>query len=147
MALLLLQSQDNFGDFLTYDTGSHEQTYVHRDDDELEDVRPDGLFAEVEETLLMFYRQDGDLFFQVEQERININNTVFSILDRGKTDTLFILMQGDHVLLRFTYDHNALDGLIAGDDTAFADEEDFDFCLLVHNVISDEGRRKRIFRN
>lgn len=143
MSVLLLESKDNVGEFLRLDTETGDQRFIKKDDGGLE---VDGVFAEVEETLLMFYREGGDLFFQVEHERIDLNDAVESILDRTSTDTLFVLLQGEHVLLRFNYDHNALDGLIAEDDTAFIDAEDFDFCLFVYNVINDPSRRRRIFR-
>lgn len=47
-------------------------------------------------------------------------------------------------LFTWTYQRPVID-LSQYDPTPFIEEEHFDFCLFVHNVVNDPGRRERIY--
>ena len=56
-----------------------------------------------------------------------------------------IVLRNGVSLFTWAYRRPTVDPPMEYDPTPFVEHEDFDFCLFVHNVANDPGRRERIF--
>ena len=56
------------------------------------------------------------------------------------------IVKDDDLIFTLTYNRPRIDPPLELDPTPFVEEEDFDFCLFLLNVLSDPGRKERIYR-
>ena len=107
---------------------------------------PCGTVARIEGDVALFYRWQGMLTFRLGQAQpIRLVNVVTKWSANGKRGRFFIQnAQGVVFDKGFALSPDALN--IDNDPTAFAEAEDFDFLLFVHNVQSSPERRELIYR-
>ena len=82
------------------------------------------------------------LYFRAGDREFKLANDVISTLTRGDNNRVFQLIQDGNSLVIFRYlppDHEVA---LEIDPTPFVEEEDFDFLLFVHKVLTEPGRRR-----
>lgn len=143
---MILESKDEFDQLAELDpnTGAYEllSRKLHP---ELTTTPPSGGYSVVDGTMLSLYRRDGVLYFRAGDREINLANDVISTLTREDNNRVFQLIQDGNSLLIFRYlppDHEIAFDI---DPTPFVEEEDFDFLLFVHKVLTEPGRRYRVY--
>jgi hypothetical protein len=104
-----------------------------------------GTFSVINEIMVSFYRLNGILYFRVADQKFEVTEEVISTLAISGNNRKFRLLKGDDVVVDVTYSTPELEIPLSIDPTPFVEEEDFDFLLFVHNVLTQPGRRNRIW--
>ncbi len=110
-----------------------------------------GLYSNVNDELIVFYRRNGRLnlllnncFYDFDQLQINVVNrkkTVVGYELRWEREVEITLR--DQIIYKYGYSNFCQE--FVDDPTPFMDPEDFDFYLLLRNVSKDAPRKERFF--
>jgi hypothetical protein len=146
--MVLLQSMDKFDNLAELDTGTGQISYFSRRANPKAASRPiRGAIAQLHGRTLCLYREAGALHFRVDNEDFELTEKTHVELVRTQDDVNRITVLRNGVpLFTWTYQRPAIYPPLELDPTPFIEEEDFDFCLFVHNVVNDPSRRKRIYQ-
>ena len=104
-----------------------------------------GLFEELGGELVLFFRSEGAL-------RLRAGNRSIDVTDAGSRHAAhdgrrtLTLTNGGEVVLALSYAESELPPYIPPDLVPFTGEEDRDFGLFIHEVLSDPERRDRIWK-
>lgn len=106
-----------------------------------------GHFAQLGDKRAVLYRHGGELWLRLGERAANLDAPATEVrrVRIGET-TRLVLLHGGTETASVDYlpgPHNGPP--VADDPTAFAESEDWDFGLFVCNVLSDPGRRRRIY--
>ncbi len=104
-----------------------------------------GTFSIINEMLVSFYRVHGVLYLRIADQEFELTNDTSSALETDGNYRKFRLLKGKNVLVDLTYLLPELEIPLSIDPTPFVEEENFDFLLFVHNVLSQPGRRDRVW--
>lgn len=143
MAKLFLQNLDSYNQILELDPLSFKKTYFDRDPNIAYNIQ--GHFAQVQDQLVLFYRDNSVLHFESNGINLPLSDQVQATLESSKTQNQLIFAENNKEILRFSYDPRLLSQPIKGDSTGFIELEQFDICIFVNNVLNDENRRGRIY--
>jgi hypothetical protein len=146
---MLLQNLDQFDDLVLLDPDTEQISMLSRSaHPELSAQSVRGHFADLAGHRIYFYRaHDERLHVRVDELHVEFNRETRVTLVRQDIDTnRFQVLRNGSVVIDLLYPRPVLDPPLAHDPTPFVDEEDFDICLLIHNVMTDAARRERIYR-
>ncbi len=106
---------------------------------------PSGFCQKIGNQCLTIFRHKDKLNFLVKKQLIEIDNETESHLKRVGNELVFTLSKNGAIL--FEQSHKQIKSImpIQDDPTPFVDAEDFDLRILIHNVLTEKGRRDRIF--
>jgi len=147
MARATLLSNDDFLDFAVLETGTGELTFEHRCASQA--LPPDcpviGTYSKSLGALFALYRLNGQLYFRIGERAIPITADMNSrILTKGSRSEFMLIRCGEPIVLHDYVPSRPMSR--ANDDvTPFAEDEDFDYLLFVHNVLTSPQRRDAIF--
>lgn len=145
--MILLQSKDLFDDILILDPETGEYRALKRSSSpEFSEAPIGGSFADIEGHQLMLYRVGEELRFSMDDKVVVVDDDVNSTFGVFYPIAIFTLKNRGVEEVSFKYKLSDLQQPILGDTTAHIGEEDFDFCLFVHNVLNDPERRRFIYR-
>ncbi len=146
---MLLQSHDTYDAFGLMNEADREMKVYSRaaDPDRITADRIDGFFANVAGEMCSIFRINADLSLRIGDREFSITPDVSSIFRKEKGRHVIALLRGSETLIRFAYEPPELPVPPELDPTPSVQYEDFDFFYFVHSVLSDPGRRERIFRN
>jgi len=146
--MILLQSNDRFDDLAKLDTSTGRVSWFSRQVVDLtiasSPIR--GHIAQLCGHTLCFYRKAKVLHFRVDDEDLELTEEtqVELVRVRDAVNCITVLRNGVP-LFTWTYHRPVIDPLLEYDPTPFIEEEQFDFCLFVYNVMNDPDRRERIY--
>ena len=105
-----------------------------------------GLSQKIGKTRLTIFRHKNRLNLIFKNELIELNDKIASELKRIGTNLVLTLKQDGKIV--FEHKHKQIKSIIPieEDPTPFVDAEDFDLRILIHNVLTDNGRSERIFK-
>jgi hypothetical protein len=135
-----LQSKKRFQDVAKYDEESGEFEIVGRNST----VRPeilDGSFEILAGIFVALFKAGLKLFVGIGDKTFQLDGDLIITVKGGANDRLLIIEKGNAVLETIKYSISARD-TIAGDTTAFIDDEDSDYGLFLSNISKDEGRQR-----
>jgi hypothetical protein len=93
------------------------------------------------------YRWQGELRIRVDDGLpIPVTDDLSVLWVRSGNQVRFALMQNGNAIIDFHYLQSEDLSNIKDDPTPFVEAEDFDFFLLIRNVLTDPGRKDRMFR-
>ncbi|MEK6334071.1 MAG: hypothetical protein AABM67_03920 [Acidobacteriota bacterium] len=143
---MILESKDVFDQLAEFDpnTGTY-RLLSRKQHSELATTPPSGGYSIVDGTMLSLYRRDEVLYFRAGDREFRLTDDVISKLTREDNSRVFQLIQDGNSLAVFRYAPPVLDVPMSADPTPFIEEEDFDFLLFVHRVLTDTGRRNRVY--
>lgn len=165
---MLLQSFTTAREFAEFDPQTGSLNRFLKEGAEMEALQAEmqGRYESVEKDLLVFYRQDALLHLRIAANDYAINEQTESRLRTSWTDRVirrtsppglqsaltrlarsystFELIKNGTTLVTVRYPTPA-SSISAADFTPFVEDEDFDFVLFVHNVLSDPSRRAHIW--
>lgn len=105
-----------------------------------------GVYAVIEGSNVCLYRFDNKLCLRVGKQQFDISeHTRVRLTHVKQQQQRFQLMHGDAIVLDMISSRPIIDPPLSVDSTPFVEKEDFDFMLFITNVISDIGRRHRVF--
>lgn len=108
---------------------------------------PCGSFGQVDGEPVFFYRWHGVLTFRWGQAQpIRLTDLITTKWNTNGKRGLFIIQKEQDVVFHRSFALNPNVLSMDNDPTAFAEAEDFDFLLFVHNVQSSSERRELIYR-
>jgi hypothetical protein len=143
---MILQSSDVFDMLLDLNPESGAYRYLSRKEHpEIPLTKPSGAFSILNDTMLMLYRKDGVLHFRVGDRTIELGDDVTSSVTSENDNRVFQLIKNGSPEICLTYSLPVQEVPLSADPTPFVEEEDFDFLLFVHNVLTNTGRRNRIY--
>jgi hypothetical protein len=159
---MLLQSVKQSLEFAEFDPETSKLHFFRRAEylSPNEFIRLSGLYEKVGDTLVCFYRCEGELRLRIGEREIPITDDVSSVLERSSNNLLtrlrsaltltpmfsfWRLFESGKMILEFRYIAPEPEKRSPLDFTAFVDEEDEDFILFVHNVMNDLRRRNEIW--
>jgi hypothetical protein len=145
---MILQSNERFDEVAEYDplTGNYRFLSKSRNREMLP-VRIAGSYSCLGDTIVSLYRKDEDLFLRIGNREFEITPDVYSSLTQEGDYQIFRLLNKQDVIAFFSYTPRFTEIPADLDPTPFIDDEDFDFLLFVHHVLTEEGRRERVYRN
>lgn len=145
---MLLQSKDEFDRLMELDPDTGAFRFLSRKEHpEISSVPASGAFSILNGTPLSLYRNDGLLYFRVGDRTIELRDDVTSSLTNEDNNRVFELLKNGQSKISITYRPPAHRVPLSADPTPFIEEEDFDFLLFVHNVLTKASRRKGIYGN
>ena len=105
-----------------------------------------GLSQKIGKTRLTIFRHKNRLNLIFKNELIELNDKIASELKRIGTNLVLTLKRDGKIV--FEHKHKQIKSIIPieEDSTPFVDAEDFDLRILIHNVLTDNGRSERIFK-
>jgi hypothetical protein len=146
---MLIQSLDRFHDIVQLDPDTGQVSWMsRRAHPELGTQLVRGHFADLAGHRIYFYRgSDDELHVRVDDldEPLNRQSRVTLVRRDASTNELQVHHAG-LIALELAYARPVLGPPLSHDSTPFVDEEDFDICLLIYDVMSNAARRKRIYR-
>lgn len=104
-----------------------------------------GRFSFINEMMVSLYRIHGVLYFRITDQEFELTEDTSSTLETDGNNRKFRLLQGEEVLVDISYLTPELEIPLSIDPTPFIEEEHFDFLLFVHNVLTQPGRRNRVW--
>ena len=102
-----------------------------------------GTFSIINAMMMSLHRIDGVLYFRSGNQEFEITDDIRSTLETRRKYRKFRLLKGNNLLVDVKYLTPKFQRL-SFDPTPFVEEEDFDFLLFVHNVLTEPGRRSRV---
>lgn len=93
----------------------------------------------------MFIPDGGVLYFRMEGQEFKLTEDVASTLVKENDLHVFQLLRNGNLLVNFKYPSMRPQIPRELDPTPFVEDEDFDFFLFVHNVLTQTGRRQRVY--
>ena len=145
--MILLQSFERWTKVALFDPVTGEITWRAR----ISDTDPPNteIKGDISRSLgrtLILYRRDGALFFRTDDQEIEITDTVQTTIETW----LFwfrrcTIKKNGHKLFSILY-RRRVSHMIPFDPTPI-EEDHVDFCLFVHNVLSDPKKIAYIYRN
>jgi hypothetical protein len=143
---MILQSKDKFNELALLNLDTGEVTFITKSSVSAQtSSKPVGGYSIVDGIMWSLYREDGKLYLRVGERAFEITDKIGSQLARTPITHNFQLLYGENLILEVTYTAPSLDIPLQDDPTPFIDEEDFDFPYFVHNVLSQAGRRQRVY--
>jgi len=127
--------------------------------------RMQGRYVWLQDKLLVFYRKDGSLHLRIAGRDYFLDGEIESRLQKNRVDGVvqafpqklcaaasrlagdcrkFDLTKNGTVIVSLKY-RSPIESVLPFDFTPFIEDEDFDFLLFVHNVLSDPQRRRDIW--
>lgn len=129
-----------------FDPASNYFSELNRLEDKVPpDARFWGYFDKLGGQLLLLYRVGEELFLRHNNQDNRIDDDVSASFTEGAMNRLLVT-RGDETMVDITYPHPK-EWRIPFDTTPFVEDEDFDFGLFIANVLTEPGRRRRVFRN
>lgn len=105
-----------------------------------------GHIAQLDGRIVCLYREAGQLHFRVNDIDCELTeNTKVSLVRIREDANRFTVLRDGITLFTWTYQRPVIEPPLELDPTPFVEEEHFDFCLFVYNVVNDLGRRERIY--
>jgi len=143
---MLLQSKDEFDKLMELDPDTGAYRFLSRKEHpEILSLRPSGAFSILNDTMFSLYRNDGLLYFRVGDRTVELTDDVTSALTNENNNRIFQLIKNGKSEIYLTYLPPVHDIPLSADPTPFIEEEDFDFLLFVHKVLSKTSRRNTIY--
>ena len=105
-----------------------------------------GLFEELGGELVLFFRSEGVLHLRAGNRSIDLTGYASSRHAAQDGRRTLTLVEGGEVILTLSYAESELPPYIPSDLVLFTSEEDRDFGLFIHEVLSDPERRDRIWK-
>lgn len=105
-----------------------------------------GSFSIVNEMMASLYRVQGVLYFRVADQEFEVTDEVSSTLESDGSYRRFRVLEVKNVLVDLTYLTPESEIPLSLDPTPFVEEEHFDFLLFVHHVLTEPGRRNRVWK-
>jgi hypothetical protein len=148
---MLVESQDRFEDVGDFDPRSGRLVELKRNEPAARRLLTESLrghYARLSDKLAVLYRDDGDLWLRLGEHAVPLRAQPPSVRYE-RTDRqharLALLADGAEVAAVEYRPGPTIGPPLDEDPTPFIDAEDWDFGLFVHNVMTDDGRRQRIY--
>jgi hypothetical protein len=135
-----LQSKKRFQDVAKYNEESGEFEIVNRNSPGRPEVL-DGSFDILGGIFVALYKVGTKLFIGVGNKSFQLNDDLTVTVKGTASDRLLIIEKGNSVLETVKYSISST-GAIAGDTTAFIDDEDSDYGLFLSNISKDKARQR-----
>lgn len=148
---MLVESHDRFDDVAAFDPESGRLQPFSRGAPgkrgDLLNANGQGHFAQLGDALAVLYRHRGALWLRLGQRAANLDSPTIEVRCRRVGDMArLVLIEGGSETAVAEYVPGPSSGPpVAVDPTPFVESEDWDFGLFVCNVLSDDGRRRRIY--
>jgi len=163
---MIIRSFKRAREFAEFDSDTGSFSAFQKEDAEMEALQAQmqGRYEDLEDKLVVFYRKEGLLHLRVAANDYLLDDNIESQLEKHPADGLiqsspeslrpflsrlvgahrkFSLSNNGTALLFLRY-KSPIDSVSPFDFT-MADDEDLDFLLFVHNVLSDPERRRGIW--
>ena len=150
--MIFLQNYKEFQKFCGYDEKNGEvEYYLKNEHPELNKQPKAGAFSEIDGKAVLFFRRNGTLQLTIEKDMFAINDNMHANwelkknCERNPPTAVFSLYEKERKLKAIEYTPFLSRNIIPEDNTAFVDEEDYDFFIFIHNVLNDRERRRSIY--
>ena len=142
---MILQSHTNFDQLAVSDPSLQSVQFLSRKHHPELTSSTAGSFSLVNEMMVSLYRIHGDLYFRIPDQEFELTDDISSTLETDGNKRKFRLLNGEKVLVDLTYLIPESEIPLSIDPTPFVEEEHFDFLLFVNNVLTEPGRRNRVW--
>jgi len=141
---MILACQDIFDQLAELDLRDSSVRFLSRKQHPELSASVAGSFSIVNEMMVSLYRVHGGLYFRVGDQVFQVTDDTTSTLETDGKNRRFRLLERENILVDLTYLTPELEIPLSIDPTPFVEEEDFDFLLFVHNVLTQPGRRNGV---
>jgi len=143
---VILQSSERFDEIAEYDPLTGNYRFLSKScNREMVPIRIAGSYSRLGGTIVSLYWKNEDLFLSIGNREFKITPDVYSSLTQEGDHQTFRLTNKQDVITVFTRPCSEISAHL--DPTPFVGDEDYDFLLFVHHVLTEEGRRERVYRN
>lgn len=106
-----------------------------------------GHYSKINGKIIVFYRIKEKLFLRVDKVLFELDDAIEVRWKRLNDFNCFSLLRNGRQLLELIYKRPKINPSLEIDTvSSFVEEEDFDFCLFIYNVMNNSERKKRIYR-
>ncbi len=147
--MILLQCFETFREFARMDERTGLVLWLGSLDSEeaREQFRKsNGVYVKIDDVFVAFYRVGLRLFFSVDEQVLPLDEGVTCSLKQERQMKTLSFFRSNKLIFSWTYVDPLPENWFENDPTPMVEQEDFDLGLLVRNVLSDQGRMKRIFQ-
>lgn len=147
---MLLQSQEKFDEIAELDPNTGKVSFFSKQKNprkysNMSQMR--GWYSQLNGHLLLLYTHDGKLFLRVDEDLFELNEDTKVSLERGSSQNVLTILRYDALTYRLEYKPPVIDPPLEEDFISTGvEEEDFDFCLFVHNVVNNPARRALVLQ-
>jgi hypothetical protein len=117
--------------------------------DKLERERFEGHFSYIDNRLICFYgsKPRQSMSLKVDNDLIEIDYDDKVLLEKkSDTQNLFRIQKGEKIVYSLEYQRPVIDPPLGFYQNVYAaEEEDFDFLLLIYNMCNEPDRKERVF--
>jgi hypothetical protein len=142
---MILQSHTNFDQLAAFDPNFQSVRFLSRKRHQELSASIVGSFSIVNDMMVSFYRVHGVLYFRIGDQEFELTDDTRSTLETDGNYRKFQLLKRENVLVDLTYLTPESEIPLSIDPTPFVEEEQFDFLLFVHSVLTEPGRRNRVW--
>jgi hypothetical protein len=142
---MILESNDNFDQLAELEPGAESVQFLSRKQHPELTASIVGNFSMVSGTIVSLYRIRGVLHFRIGDQEFALTDDINSTLVPDGKHRVFRLKQGEKTLVNLRYMTPEPEIPLSIDPTPFVEEEHSDFLLFVHNVLTEAGRRYRVW--
>jgi hypothetical protein len=147
----VLRSLEKYNEMALLDSESGEISfYAKADQIEIAFKLPNGVFSSFDGKIISLYRIGDKLIFLTEATVIEFQDQdKVSIESVDNEHNRFKILRGEKVLFSWIYRRPKIEPSISASQmiNPWIEEEDFDICLLIYNVVMNKNRAQRIFCN
>lgn len=142
---MILESNDEFDQLAEFDLGTATiQFWSRKQHPELAESIV-GCFSRINATIVSLYRIGGVLYLRIGDREFELTDDVSSELESKGKNREFRLRRGQDILVTHMYLAPEPEIPRNIDPTPGVEEEHIDFLLFVHNVLTEPGRRYRVW--
>ena len=136
---MMLRSPYTFKDLADFNPESGEVSFFTCD---YPVVKQSGWFERLACHFLAVFKYRGQLFLRIDQDTIRLNEVERSEFRRGNGYHYLTVFGAQNRTFRIEYKKPVIDPSWENGIHAFVEEDDFDFGLFLHNLISNPGAAK-----
>ena len=143
--MILLQCHDQFDRLAEFDWATDKISFLSKSTLPAQAVKTvRGWYSMIHNTFVAFYAVDNKIYFKADTFSLECTPDIHLTLDRSGASNVLSIQDNKEVLFTLRYAPPRANRLTGLDPTAFVEEEHFDFCLFISNIVNDPERRNLV---
>jgi len=141
--ILCLQSQSNHNDYALMNRITNEVKFYSKVRQPCDISSMNGFYETVNDKLCILFKYNKELFLKIDAEEFHITDETDSRFRKEGEHHIFELKRQNEFLIEIVYLGPKPEIPLEIDPTPFIEYEHFDFLFFIHNILMEEGRRKK----
>ena len=146
--MIRLQSMDEYDKIVEFDFLDKKNIfYSKKENPEKRKAKKNGNYSIIEGNFLALFRFNNELHFRANEKDFVVDDDTKIEFKKGEEKNFFKVTKDNKLFFELVYASPVIDPPLEEDFvSSFVEEEHFDFCLFIYNVVSNRKRRESFFR-